>query len=265
MVISHLYLALLTMAPSARSQVIAILDTRADYVGYKEGDVDQLNFATLIADEKADLPDKFTLCSSIFQDSLSLHTAWLEILKEDFTHWFYIYPLLENAKQDTESIFHSLWMNVNGASYYFSDFGPVRYNRWIQACVSLDLETGLISLVVDDYIIQSKVVEGLAVDRPFTLAGRVVLGKVFYFGAWHQANTLVGNLQVFGRLLSEKEMISLTVGDGCGSEGDYMAWTQVELEHDIILLYLHHPLHPDEVGRGRPSSCLGQYKSGGDM
>ena len=235
MVISHLYLSLLAMAPSTSSQVIPILDTRADYVGYKEGDGAKLNFATLVADQKADLPDKFTVCSTIFQDSLSLHTAWVEILKEDFTHWFYIYPAMKNANQDTESIFHSLWMNVNGASYYFSDFGPVRYNRWIQACTSMDLETGLISLVVDGYIIQSKVVEGLTLDRPSTLAGRVVLGKVFYFGAWHQANMLVGNLQVFGRLLSEKEMISLTVGDGCGSEGDYMAWTQVELEHEITL------------------------------
>ena len=126
MVISQLYLACLVLAISTQSQVIPILDTRADYVGYKEGDVAQLNFATLIADEKEDLPDQFTVCSTIFQDSLSLHTAWVEILKEDFSHWFYIYPQMKNAMKDTESIFHSLWMNVNGASYYFSDFGPVR-------------------------------------------------------------------------------------------------------------------------------------------
>ena len=187
-------------------------------------------FATLIADEKEDLPDQFTVCSTIFQDSLSLHTAWVEILNEDFSHWFYIYPQMKNAMKDTESIFHSLWMNVNGASYYFSDFGPVRYNRWIHACASINLATGLISLVVDGFSIQSKVVEGLALKRPFSLAGRVILGKVFFFGAWHQANGLVGNLQVFGRVLPQKEMISLTAGDGCGSEGDYMAWTQVELQ-----------------------------------
>ena len=66
MVISQLYLACLVLAISTRSQVIPILDTRADYVGYKEGDVAQLNFATLIADEKEDLPDQFTVCSTIF-------------------------------------------------------------------------------------------------------------------------------------------------------------------------------------------------------
>ena len=247
---SRICFACLALATLGNNQVVTFLDTRADYVGHKEDNVSELNFATLLDYPKAILPNKFTVCASIFQDNLSLHTAWVQMLKEDFTHWFYIYPQMKNVEKDTEFISHSLWMNVNGSSYYFSDFGPVRYNRWIHACVSMDLVTDLISPVVDGYSIQSKVVKGLGHGRPSTLAGRVILGKVFYFGAWHQANTLVGNLQLFGRVLSEQQMIAITAGDGCGSEGDYLSWTEVELQQyrRLTLLPFTHQIRWDVAG-----------------
>ena len=74
--------------------------------------------------------------------------------------------------------------------------------------VSLSLVTGLVSPVADGHVIQNKTVPGLAEGRPSTLAGRVVLGRSRYSGAWWQENHLMGGLQVYGRSLSTEEMVS---------------------------------------------------------
>ena len=110
---------------------------------------------------------------------------------------------------------------------YLGDFGPFRFTRWFHMCASLDLVAGLISPVVNGVIIQSKTVEGLGKDRPSSLAGRLVLGKVFRANIWQESPQLGGNLQVFGRLLDGQQMVSITAGPECGRSGDYLAWNQV--------------------------------------
>ena len=130
MLVLQLCLACLALATPGMSQAISIFDTRADYVPNKESDVPELNFATLDEDQKSDLPDQFTVCASNFLVNKVSELAWVEILKEDFTHWFYISSDFKNIEKDTESIVHRVWINVNGAYSYLSDFGSLRFNRW---------------------------------------------------------------------------------------------------------------------------------------
>ena len=106
-------------------QSVPILDTRGDYVKNKDSDVEELNYATLKDDVGGPLPDHFTICSSNFLANKVARNVWVDVLKEDFSHWFFIYQNIKNVKKGTEEIKHSLWINVNGAYSYLSDFGPL--------------------------------------------------------------------------------------------------------------------------------------------
>ena len=200
--------------------------------------MEELNYITLAEDPGHGLPDQFSICSSQFLANMVSKPSWVQVLKEDYTHWFFIYQNINSVGGDTTDINHSLWTNVNGAFSYLGDFGSLRYNRWFHLCVSLDLRTGLISPVVDGIVIPPREVPDLGKGAPSSLAGRLILGKYWRNGVWNQDNSMVGNLQVFGRLLSEEEMVGITGGEDCGTEGDYMAWHQVvgvHYTHNLII------------------------------
>jgi hypothetical protein len=187
--------------------------------------------SVLAEDPVATLPEQFTLCSSTFlANKGSTLNAWADVLKEDLTHWFFIYQNIKNEKKDTEEIVHSLWINVNGAYSYLSDFGPLRYNRWFHLCIGLDLASGLVSPVVDGIVIDEKVVEGLGMGRPASLAGRLVLGRSWYDSTWNQDTQMVSGIQVFGHKLTSEKMAAITGGAECGAEGDYLSWREMRWE-----------------------------------
>ena len=230
----QILLACLALLTFLDSKFILMFDTRADYVVHTEEDATELNHATLVEDPNADLPDQFTICGSFLMENMvSWDLSWFLVLKDDFTQWVYLSTRPKNVEEDTEAIIHSFWIQAGGVSHYIDDFGPFRFTRWFHMCASFDMVTGLISPVVDGFIIPSKAVEKISQDRPSTLAGRIVLGKLFHANIWKATPQLVGNIQVFGRVLSEEDMISITAGTMCGSSGDYLAWNQVRLKKYI--------------------------------
>ena len=96
--------------------------------------------------------------------------------------------------------------------------------QWFHACIGVDLTLGLVSAMVDGFAMPETAVDGLADERPYTLAGRLVLDW------WYHVRWAMTNVQVFGRKLTLEEMRSLTVGGGCGGglEGDYLAWRHMQ-------------------------------------
>ena len=226
----HLLGLLVLLAAGGETRTVRILDTRGDFVMNKEGEVPELNHATLIVDPKANLPSQFTICGTVFlANAVGGQRVWVQLVKEDMSPWFDIYTELKNAEKDTEEIVHKCWIVVNGAWFYLSDFGSLHYNRWVHMCVSLDLITGLISPVVDGYRIDTKMIANLGDNRPKSLARRVYLGiHINGGGVWIQAPQRTGNLQIYGKALSEAQMKSITTsGTECDKPGDYLSWDQV--------------------------------------
>ena len=74
------------------------------------------DFVTITNDPGIDLPDKFTICSSLFIEVMTTMQNIIQILKEDGTHWFQI--SYEPRKETTtrEEFFycvHSGYSNFN--------------------------------------------------------------------------------------------------------------------------------------------------------
>ena len=252
----HLLCLLALLTAAAEGRTVRILDTTGDFVMNKEGEVPELNHATLIKDPKANLPSQFTMCGTVFlKNKVGVQRNWFQLVKEDMSPWFDVYTELKNAEKDTEEIVHKCWIVVNGAWYYLSDFGALHYNRWVHMCVSLDLTTGLISPVVDGHRIITHTTPNLGAGRPKSLAGRIMLGIYINGGGVRvQAPALTGNLQIYGKALSEAQMKTITTsGSGCDKPGDYLSWDQVRM----FVTFLLDPRPPDGMGRAGPRGQVG--------
>ena len=63
------------------------------------------DFVSLKSDPKSDLPDSFTVCSSILLQYFTTHQNFIEIYKEDGTHWFNLgLDLMRDMSTFTETI-----------------------------------------------------------------------------------------------------------------------------------------------------------------
>ena len=259
----HLFGLVALLAAASGQRTVRMLDTRGDFVMNKEGEVPALNDAVLMKDPKANLPSQFTICGTVFlANKVGVQRVWVQLVKEDMSPWFDIYTELKNAEKDTEEIVHKCWIVVNGAWYYLSDYGSLHYNRWVHMCVSLDLASGLISPVVDGHRIITHTTPDLGAGRPKSLAGRIFLGIYINGGGTRvQAPQRTGNLQIYGKALSEAQMKSITTsGTKCDAPGDYLSWDQVLLKTFSTCLS---SFIPDGVGGAGPHSSVGQREPRG--
>ena len=73
------------------------------------------DYLTIAKDPVSNLPNKFTICSSLFLDLMTTMKNVIQIFKEDGTHWFNlsidIFEELRNGEK-TERI--SLWYQAAG-------------------------------------------------------------------------------------------------------------------------------------------------------
>ena len=68
-------------------------------------------------------------------------------------------------------------------------------------------------------------------NKPTDLSGRIVLGAWYdnHTGMWTSwLSNRVTNLNVFSTVLSIEEMQKMTKDENCGSEGDYLAWRDMQ-------------------------------------
>ena len=235
-----------TLVSLATSEVIRVLDTRGDYVRNKEPldfvrtnstSVPELNTATLKTDSKADLPNQFTICTSCFianwysGDGGRRGFTCIQVLNEKRVSWFWLslQPTFYVSK-DTEDVVFEVWFlhgHWTRGTSFLGNSGSVRFNRWSHMCLSLDLITENIFVVVDGIVVKDGKMEGIAQEKPSSLSGRVVLGKMADSNYWFQVGMLSTNTQIYGRTLTKEEMVSITSSEDCVMEGDYLAWREM--------------------------------------
>ena len=76
------------------------------------------DYVTIANDPISNLPDKFTICTSLFIDVMTTDKSIVQIYKEDGTHWFQIaLNVLRVLTSRTKKI--SLYLYQNQTGMYF--------------------------------------------------------------------------------------------------------------------------------------------------
>ena len=226
------FLSVLLVLPSVRaskSEDLIIFDN-FEFGGMDYGSEDKMvDFALLALDKKMDLPSSFTICSSAHLNFLTSDIFFYQLYQENGNGWF---SLNIRAERDTktfqeniELVYYKRLKNVKQTK----DPVSVVPNSWYHSCTALDTITGHMLIVVNGHIIIDQVIEEFVNstnEKPKSLQGRLSLFKNFYSGFWYQSRQRLTNLNVYSSVLKVDEMISLTAGENCTGEGDYLSWRE---------------------------------------
>ena len=177
------------------------------------------------------LPRQFTICNSGFfafliTQGINSSMWWFKILTEAMNDdWIFLYSYTPFKETASEDIKVGLGIVVNGAWLGPKKMWPLRFNRWQHLCIAVDLDKEVFSFAADGYLLDDLEVKGMSKGAPTSLDGRLLQDS----SQMTVANYMMGNMQVFGRKLSNEEMISITGGgEDCGREGDYLAWKEMQ-------------------------------------
>ena len=208
---------------------ILMLDTK-NLPGYWEAQSKDYSVTLANDTSRPPLPRQFTICNSGFFAGLvyqgeSSSMWWFSVLTDDQTGvWVKLYSVSTFKNTATEDLEQKLGFVVNGAWLSPGSYGPLLFNRWHHLCMAVDLDKEVFSFVLNGIGLDDLEVKGMSKGAPTSLDGRLIQDDSSMTGA----NYIMGNMQVFGRKLSKEEMVSITSGEDCGREGDYLAWRDMQ-------------------------------------
>ena len=109
-------------------------------------------YVTLLNDPKANLPNSFTICSSIFFKFRTTAVAFFEMYKADGTHWFLLQVGTNKRDYKNPSETITIWYDdPTTGSHGQEDFEdatiPIVPHSWYHLCMGLDTESGLVRIV----------------------------------------------------------------------------------------------------------------------
>ena len=200
-----------------------------DFFGNGLKDVGSLDYATLQNDPIANLPDEFTVCSSIYMKSYIMEQSLVQLLTKDGDPWFSLYFLHLNET----SMMHPYCIGVHGVYIHFTKIKATPL-QWNHACIGINTVTGDLTTSINNEVVHNGVMDhfvGSNVIAPKNLTSNVILGKWFFQGKWLQSLGVSSNINIFGRKLSNIEMLLITNGTNCGLEGDYISWKDMKWEN----------------------------------
>ena len=103
-------------------------------------------------------------------------------------------------------------------------------NHWTSSCISINATSGLIRWVVDGTLVLAKEFVEMQNPRnqPKNVSKRIVLGARSNGDSWFASTQRVTNLDIFSSPFPIDKMKSLTQGENCVREGDYLSWRDME-------------------------------------
>ena len=113
------------------------------------------DYVTLANDPKANLPESFTVCSSLFIKFMLTKNNFIEILKEDGTHWFQMdLEHLRDFSTLTERItliYHNPITGKEEVMKFWDNVVPITPHAWYHICLGLDTVSGLLRIVINGF------------------------------------------------------------------------------------------------------------------
>ena len=191
------------------------------------------DYITLAKDPNGNLPDSFTVCSSLFIKFATTENSALQILKEDKTPWYSLEISTNSRNYDSLSETVSLWYehSVTGnlqQECFKHVHIPTVPHSWYHICMGLDTVSGLVRIVVNGREVYNEENEGFRNTvswKPKSLAGKVTIFKGYSSGFWVQFRSKTSNFNIFKSMMTVEDMVSRTSGGkDCSSPGDYLRY-----------------------------------------
>ena len=189
------------------------------------------DYITLAKDPNGNLPDSFTVCSSLFIKFATTENSALQILKEDKTPWYSLEISTNSRNYDSLSETVSLWYENPRTGNLQQDFFsnahiPIVPHSWYHICMGLDTVSGLVRIALNGREVANEEKENFRNTiswKPKSLEGRIILFKGYSSGFWVQDRSKTSNFNIFNSMMSMDDMLSRTLGgDNCSTPGDYI-------------------------------------------
>ena len=191
------------------------------------------DFVTLADDPKGNLPDSYTMCSSVFIKFATSVQQVFQILKKDKSPWYSLEISTNSRNYDSLSETVSLWYEHSVTGNLQQEFFkhvhiPIVPHSWYHLCMGLDTVSGLVRIVVNGREVYNEENEGFRNTvswKPKSLAGKVSIFKGYSSGFWVQFRSKTSNFNIFKSMMTVEDMVSRTSGDeDCSSPGNYLRY-----------------------------------------
>ena len=188
------------------------------------------DYVTLANDPVGNLPDTFTICSSVFIKYVTTNNDVFEMFKEDGTHWFVL--VLKTRDRDYKNLSEKVaifYMNPTTdkleSDLIYNKVLPIVPHSWYHVCMGLNTVSGLLRIVVNGIEIineEKEYFKNTIKWKPQSVEGKI-LGFKAWAGFWYQHRSAFSNMNIFSSMLSVEDMVSRTLGgEDCDSPGDYL-------------------------------------------
>ena len=196
------------------------------------------HFSVLDNSNLQELPEKFSICSSLHIEYNRGFLAHFVILTDDHSFW-----LIVGIHQDLNAQNYALWVDKIGPSILYDKPLKLRPWSWSHLCASVNLLNGIVAITfngerLNDTTLPASVL--VRSNKPKNLKNRLVFGDYTYRNRVYQSESSISNVNIYGRLLTEKEMVEFTGSGACSQTGDYLAWDDMlfKLNGDVRIKHL---------------------------
>ena len=134
------------------------------------------DYVTASNNPVSNLPDQFTVCSSLFFNHLTTNKNVFEIYKEDGTHWFHLsFNPVRDLTTRTEILDLNSQTEFKNVQIYHRNV-PIAPHSWYYVCLGLDTVSGLLRIPVNGILIENEMMEffkNTTSIKPKSVSGKV--------------------------------------------------------------------------------------------
>ena len=194
------------------------------------------DYVTLVNDPKSNIPHMFSICSSVFLDFITSEIHFIEIIKEDGSHWFDVsistgtgrHQVNNTLSEEVRVWYQNIQSEKEESDWLRGSIIPIVPHSWYHICMGLDTVSGLVRIVVNGREVFNEENEGFRNTvswKPKSLAGKVTIFKGYSSGFWVQFRSKTSNFNIFKSMMTVEDMVSRTSGGkDCSSPGDYLRY-----------------------------------------
>ena len=187
-------------------------------------DVD--TYSELKYDPRASLPSSFTVCVSVLVTTNNLSPSLFTLLGNDKQPWF-----AAKISQKVSFLGRKFFYTVSN-QYVKIDTMWMFPNQWVRSCLALNTLSGSVQWVARGELVDNSTFSEIKDNVLTDLGGKVILGSFYQTlsskAKWHKSSNKVTKLEIFSSALSVEKMIAYTKGGGCGDDGDYLSWDEMQ-------------------------------------
>ena len=189
------------------------------------------DYVTLANDPKADLPDSYTVCNSVFVKFPTTASNVIQMLKNDGSPWYMLTlmhtdRIYERFSENVALIREDPATGTVEREYFSNSMVPIVPHSWFHICMGLDTVSGLLRIVVNGIEVvneEKEYFKNTTHWKPKSLKGAILELMGYSGGFWYQHRSTFSYMNIFKSMMSTDDMVKRTSGgEECFIQGDYL-------------------------------------------